>query len=77
MLCLKEGGLQGSVERQWFENCGSHFLRRQIEIIAPRVVVALGQMAYEAVLRTYGFKVGPFRKAVDDKVAPRSQTAAG
>ena len=52
VLCLKEGGLQARVEREWFENCGSNFLRRQVEIIAPRIVVALGQKAYEAVLRT-------------------------
>jgi DNA polymerase len=67
VLCLKKGGLQARVQRQWFENCGSHFLRRQIEIIAPRVVVALGQKAYEAVLRIYGLKAGPFRSAVEDK----------
>lgn len=42
VLCLKEGGLQAKVKPEWFNNCGAHFLRRQIEIIAPRVAVALG-----------------------------------
>ncbi|HKB37829.1 MAG TPA: uracil-DNA glycosylase family protein [Gemmataceae bacterium] len=68
VLCLKKGGLQAPVEWQWFENCGSHFLRRQIEIVAPRVAVALGQKAYEAVLGAFGLQVGPFRRAVENEL---------
>jgi DNA polymerase len=67
ILCLKEGGLQARVERQWFKNCGANFLRQQIEIIAPRVAVALGQRAYEAVLGAFDFQAGPFRRAVEDE----------
>jgi DNA polymerase len=67
ILCLKEGGLQAQVEQQWFDNCGANFLRKQIEIIAPRVAVALGQKAYEAVLGAFGLDAGPFRRAVEDE----------
>jgi DNA polymerase len=67
LLCLKEGGLQAQVERQWFNNCGAHFLRRQIEIVAPRVAVALGLKAYEAALGAFGLEGGPFRRAVEDE----------
>jgi len=52
VLCLKEGGLQGPVQAAWFQNC-SPFLRRQIEIIAPRVVTTLGQHALQAVRRAF------------------------
>jgi DNA polymerase len=48
VLCLKEGGLQGPVQPAWFLNCAP-FLRRQIEIIAPKVVVTLGAHALLAV----------------------------
>jgi DNA polymerase len=67
VLCLKGGGLQARVEKQWFKNCGSPFLRRQIEIVTPRVAVALGQRAYEAVLGAFGLEAGPFRTAVEDE----------
>ncbi len=67
VLCLKQGGLQAQVERQWFKNCGAHFLRRQIEIVAPRVAVPLGQKAYEAMLGAFGLEAVPFRRAVEDE----------
>lgn len=67
VLCLKRGGLQAKVEREWFENCGAQFVRRQLEIVAPKVAVALGQKAYEAVLGGFNLLGGPFRLAVEDR----------
>lgn len=67
VLCLKEGGLQSQVKREWFDNCGTYFLRGQIDLIAPKVAVALGQRAYEASLRAFGLKFGRFRDAVEDE----------
>ncbi len=66
ILCLKvtEGGLQGKVQPPWFSNC-ARFLRRQIEIISPAVVVGLGELAYRAILSGFGLKCGPFRAEVE------------
>ena len=52
VLCLKEGGLQGPVRAAWFQNCAP-FLRRQVEIIAPRVVATLGKHALQAVRQAF------------------------
>ena len=52
VLCLKEGGLQGPVRAAWSQN-SAPFLRRQVEIIAPRVVVTLGEHALQAVRRAF------------------------
>lgn len=52
VLCLKEGGLQGPVRAAWFRNCAP-FLRRQVEIIAPRVVATLGEHALQAVRQAF------------------------
>ncbi len=59
ILCLKGagGGSQGKVQPVWFENC-ARFLRRQIEIVNPAVVVGLGEYAYRAILRGFGQKCG-------------------
>jgi len=65
ILCLKRGGAQAAVKTQWFRNCGAQFLKPQIEIVKPRVVICLGQRAYDAVLRAYSRKPLPFREAVD------------
>jgi DNA polymerase len=64
ILCLKSGGLQGKVDRSWFHNCGS-FLRRQIEIVQPRVVVGLGERAYRSVLAEWNIAGGGFREEVE------------
>ena len=68
ILCLKQGGLQGDVDSGWFRNCGSRFLRPQIEIVAPRVVVALGARAYEAILRAWSMR--PSARLIDAVESP-------
>lgn len=64
VLCLKEGGLQAPVRRTWFDNCAP-FLRRQIEIIKPKVVVGLGEKAYQTIAKAFGIRVGRFRSEVE------------
>jgi uracil-DNA glycosylase len=65
ILCLKEGGLGAEVKREWFNNCGHHFLKPLIEIISPKVVVSLGKYAYETISKLYNLPKMPFRDAVD------------
>ncbi len=65
ILCLKKGGAQAAVDSHWFHNCGTRFLRPQIEIVKPTVVICLGQRSYETVLRAYDLKPLAFRQAVN------------
>lgn len=65
ILCLKEGGLGAEVKREWFNNCGHHYLKPLIEIISPKVVVSLGKYAYEAICQLYCLPKMSFRDAVD------------
>ncbi|MBT4863499.1 MAG: hypothetical protein HON53_00060 [Planctomycetaceae bacterium] len=67
VLCLKKGGLQAKVNPEWFTNCSS-FLRRQIEIVAPLVVVTLGNHALQAVRNAFNLpKKLRLAEAVTDK----------
>jgi uracil-DNA glycosylase len=66
ILCLKDGGLQAPVDPAWFAACGPRFLRRQIEIVAPRAVVTLGKMALDAVCLAFGRPRRPLADAVGD-----------
>jgi len=65
VLCLKEGGLQGPVQAAWFQNCAP-FLRRQVEIIAPRVVATLGEHAFRAVRQAFQLPPRSLASAVAD-----------
>ena len=66
VLCLKGSGtgLQGAVRSSWFDQCVP-FLRQQIEIIRPAVVVGLGERAYRAILSGFAMTCGPFRSEVE------------
>lgn len=65
VLCLKKSGLQAKVQPAWFQNCAG-FLQRQIAIVSPIVVVALGYQAYRAVCRAFGL---PALSTLRDAVA--------
>ena len=63
ILCLKSGGPQGRISRDWFQNC-RQFLRRQIEIVQPQVVIGLGEHAYRSILESFAISPEPFRAEV-------------
>src|SRR5262249_42688042 len=50
---------------EWFTSCGARFLRPTIDLIAPKVVVTLGEWAYRAVTAAYGVPRIAFREAVE------------
>lgn len=66
VLCLKAGGMQNDVDDRCFDHC-QEFLRRQIEIVSPDVLVTLGMRAYKAVASAFKLGSGPrLRPAVED-----------
>jgi uracil-DNA glycosylase len=70
VLCLKTGGLQAAVQSEWFAKCGSRFLRAQIELVGPRVVVSLGERAHNAVLAAFGLPTERIRDAIHSPGTP-------
>ena len=65
ILCLKKGGLTSPIQQKYATRCCSHFLVQLIDIIRPRVVIALGKFAYESIVKSYNLKIFPFRDAVE------------
>jgi DNA polymerase len=53
VLCLKDGGAQAKTDEIWFRKCGKLFLRPLIELIEPKIVIALGKEAYKAIIWAY------------------------
>ena len=64
VLCLKHGDCQSPVSRHWYKNCGPNFLRPQIEIVRPKVVVAMGEWSYRTIMHAFGLSPVRFREAV-------------
>ena len=65
ILCLKEGGAQAKVQDNWFRNCAG-YLRGEIDVIRPRVVVGLGEKAFRSILFAFDLKARSFRAEVED-----------
>lgn len=65
ILCLKKGGLQGTVQQKWFDNCGAKHLKSTIELVSPKVLVSLGAKVYETIQQLYDLPKIRFRDAVD------------
>ena len=65
ILCLKQGGMQSTVQPAWFRNCAPRFLRPTIDLVQPKIVITLGKHAYQAVSRSYDQKVLEFIQAVE------------
>lgn len=59
IICLKEGGLQAPIEDEWLNNCCNMFFRDLVELIRPRIVLALGKRVAETILNLYEI---PYRK---------------
>jgi len=76
LLWLKQGGLSATVKPEWFKELAADFLREQINIVEPRIVVALGAQAYSAIAFAFGIPTprGLFRKVVEDTAGVRLPT---
>ena len=78
ILCLKTDRMQGRVDDQWFTNCSRGFFRPLMEIIRPKVIIALGKKTSEAILALYGIsysKSAPFSKMLDKSPYNLANTA--
>lgn len=66
LFWLKTGGLSAKVHDDWFGDEAARFLKVQIDIVQPRVIIALGQRAYDLALFSYGLpkRRGPFHLVV-------------
>ena len=61
-LCLRKGaatsakGAKNDISERSFVNCGTEFLRPQIELIRPRAVLVLGKSAWNGLMSAFGLK---------------------
>jgi DNA polymerase len=53
ILCLKDGGLQAPIKTEWLSNCSKIFFRPLVDIVNPKVVIALGKKVSETILDLY------------------------
>jgi DNA polymerase len=72
VLCIrcKDESMQKRFKERWLRNCATNkkFLKMQIDLVKPKVVVGLGQKAFFSILRSFDIKPSKkFREYVRDK----------
>ena len=67
LLWVKTGGLSAKVDSAWFGEPSISLLKAPVNLVQPRVIVALGERAYDCLLKAYGLppRRGPFKDAVE------------
>jgi hypothetical protein len=53
VLCLKPGGMSGSVRTGWVRNCARHHLAPLLDHLRPQAVVAMGSPAWRAIQEVF------------------------
>lgn len=68
LLWLKTGGMSAKVDSAWFGEPSIPLLKAQVDLVQPRVIVALGEKAYDCLLKAYGLppRRGLFRGVVEN-----------
>jgi DNA polymerase len=54
ILCLKGGDLQAPIKDEWLTNCSGNFFSLLVEIVKPKIILALGKRVSETILDLYG-----------------------
>lgn len=63
ILCAKEGGKNATVKTEWVRNCSTNFLRPLLDLIQPKLVIAMGEEAFIAVTNAFGITGLKFKEA--------------
>jgi uracil-DNA glycosylase len=64
-LGAKVGGMSKAIRSSWYSETAVKFTKPLIEIIEPKIIIALGSKAYDVVCRIYGLKLKPMREIIN------------
>ncbi|MBI5568194.1 MAG: uracil-DNA glycosylase family protein [Chloroflexi bacterium] len=68
VLCLKTESTTAAIKDEWRQECGKRFLKRLIEIVRPKLVITLGEVAYRSIAELYGKPRDNYSGAVQAEV---------
>jgi uracil DNA glycosylase superfamily protein len=59
ILCIKEGPMAGPIRASWVDACTERHLRPLLRVLAPPIVVGMGNAGWRAVRAAFALKVAP------------------
>ncbi len=65
ILGIKKGKMARKIKRSWYIDTADIFIKPLIDIISPKIIIALGKAAYETVSKIYNIKTMPLKYAID------------
>jgi len=65
VLGVKKGGMAAPIKKEWYLDTAKKFIKPLIEIIEPKIIIAMGSKAYEVVSIIYSLDLKPLKNIVD------------
>lgn len=57
ILCLKPGNMRSKLRDIWIETCSKNYLKEQIDIVSPKIIICLGKIAFDSLLMAIGHNI--------------------
>ncbi len=68
ILGLKKGGMAAKIKKEWYLSTANEFIKPLINIIQPKVIVAMSKAAYETTALIYGLPVKKLKDVAGKKM---------
>lgn len=65
VLGVKNGGMSSPIKRKWYADTAIKFIKPLIEIIEPKIIIAMGSKAYDIVSLIYSLEDKSLKRVID------------
>ncbi|MDQ6901460.1 MAG: uracil-DNA glycosylase family protein [Bacteroidota bacterium] len=65
VLGVKNGAMSAPIKKGWYSDTAIKFIKPLIEIIQPKIIIALGSKAYDVVSMIYSLDKKPMKEIID------------
>ena len=64
-LGVKRRGMAAPIKRSWYSGTAKKFIKPLIELVEPKIIIAMGAKAYDVISIIYSLEIKPLKDLVD------------
>ena len=65
VLGAKRGGMAAPIKKAWYADTAKKFIKPLIQLIEPKIIIAMGSKAYDVVAKIYSLAPKPMKELVE------------
>ena len=66
VLGVKNGGMSADIKKSWYSETANKFIKPLINIVEPKIIIAMGSIAYDTICIIYGLHKKPMKEAIEN-----------